>query len=142
MMSSSQRRNRANSAFFHVGVGRALGHDNPHEPPGRALGHERHHDLDFIVSQADAPALRNHLVSHKLRLTHEQRAIEQNYGGAWERWEGGARDVTVARTPAGRPSAETANRPRSRAERPIGATVVSMSNEDYRLLRPAGNDGD
>ncbi|MBI4392382.1 MAG: nucleotidyl transferase AbiEii/AbiGii toxin family protein [Euryarchaeota archaeon] len=53
------------------------------------------HDLDFIISEADAPTLRDHFTSHKLSLTKERPDIEQNYGGAGERWEGGDRDVTV-----------------------------------------------
>lgn len=53
------------------------------------------HDLDFIVSEADAPALRDHFASHNLGLIKQRPEIEQNYGGAWERWEGGDRDITI-----------------------------------------------
>jgi len=53
------------------------------------------HDLDFIISAADAPALRDHFTINKLRLVKAHPEIEQNYGGAWERWEGGYRDVTI-----------------------------------------------
>lgn len=53
------------------------------------------HDLDFLVAEADAPALRSHFESHHLERVKERPALEQNYGGAWERWEGGERDVTI-----------------------------------------------
>lgn len=53
------------------------------------------HDLDFVISAADAPALRAHFTAHKLSLVKQRPEIEQNYGGAWERWEGGDRDVTI-----------------------------------------------
>lgn len=53
------------------------------------------HDLDFLVAEADAPALRDHLEGHSLALVKERPDIEQYYGGAWERWEGGQRDVTI-----------------------------------------------
>ena len=53
------------------------------------------HDLDFIISAADAPALRDHFTTNKFTLVKARPEIEQNYGGAWERWEGGYRDVTI-----------------------------------------------
>jgi hypothetical protein len=53
------------------------------------------HDLDFVIAESDASPLRDHFASHKLRLVKQRPEIEQNYGGAWERWEGGNRNVTI-----------------------------------------------
>jgi hypothetical protein len=53
------------------------------------------HDLDFLVAQDDARAIRDHLVEHDLRLVDQRPRIEQNYGGSWERWEGGEQAVTI-----------------------------------------------
>lgn len=53
------------------------------------------HDLDFVVAAGHAPTLREHVKEHGLSLVMERLAIEQNYGGAWGRWEDGERNVTI-----------------------------------------------
>lgn len=53
------------------------------------------HDLDFLVAEQDAQTIREHLLGHNLTLVDEKPQIEQNYGGSWERWEGGQKAITI-----------------------------------------------
>lgn len=53
------------------------------------------HDIDFLLPASSLPAAREHLKKAKLSFMKENPEVEQNYGGTFEQWRGGATDVTV-----------------------------------------------
>lgn len=53
------------------------------------------HDLDLVVSAARADAVREFLAAKQLSRVRQRTAIEQNYGGSWERWQRGKTGPTV-----------------------------------------------
>lgn len=52
-------------------------------------------DLDLVIKRAELESARAHLTNSKLKKVKERVEIEKNYGGSWERWEGGPEDITV-----------------------------------------------
>jgi hypothetical protein len=53
------------------------------------------HDLDLLVHQTQLAPLHDHLSAHGLTRWRQRSDIEQNYGGSWERWVGGADKTTI-----------------------------------------------
>lgn len=52
-------------------------------------------DLDLVLPRSAVPAARAELERGGLRSVAERPNLEQNYGGSWERWEGGPQRVTI-----------------------------------------------
>lgn len=53
------------------------------------------HDLDLVADAGEAERLRKFLGSRHLKLVRRKDAIEQDFGGSWERWQRGAQGPTV-----------------------------------------------
>lgn len=53
------------------------------------------HDIDLLLPRSRLPAAQAHLAAAELSLTKEFPEVEQNYGGMFQQWSGGATKVTI-----------------------------------------------
>ncbi len=53
------------------------------------------HDIDFLIQSGNLAQAREHLARAGLKMTKTIPVVDQNYGGSFEQWSGGATKVTI-----------------------------------------------